>query len=889
VRGKDERDTFYWGLTTDMLSRQTRETEGCGGDQDVARPCHVDKRLPKRRRTECVQPCTPSGREDAVSWPNADRVSEEAAPARSCTSTAQRSCTSTGQRSCTSTVQKKETSAPAWPGACASNNNNNPDNNNKQDEDSFWLEAASLLSASSCPIGEQTESGAYSVTDVQSALPIQREHRPQVSTGRGDASAQVHAMTTPDNKHAFDAGKRLPKSSHLGDESTTDGSRGRSDRVRPPPLLGTSGVHAMPMRVIVDDGGVVEQTARLNKRKHAAARGFSSNESLDRRQAMDSGGGGGARQQQQQRSENARQGHETPHKDIRCKCQEGKQAATTAIVGREGPNQGRRYYKCCRFKCSDGCNFWLWHDEHGTVSQGASSHRHALAPDRRAIMPHDAYYGTGGRTAEMVVIVPSTLSSDGAGRSGALQPVAAGEQNHAPSQHSSTFPCNVGDSSDNTLERPSRSVGGPARTCSEGCSLSGNRDARETDPSTAEAGPAPTETSTDVASTPTETSTDVASTPTETSTDGTSTDGTSTDGTSTETSTPTETSTDGASTDGSAPPEISAAYMVHVTNRWRGLTQAVSTDPRSEADSIGAQRRIPLVDMDTPLGEAAKRACHPVIAATSALTALLAHMLAIDGWRVVVQPAAVVHCMNVHLAVSRGTYDETTYWVRVEPSRPADPRRDWDASAPLLRDAIWVQLTGPSPDRPGWLTGTHVDLVAFESPDGFLMIDRRRLWAYVDRFVIAPRSHDPPQPDVTLPSQADHAPLDMGALGLSANERRVLLSPHALLQHDQVHPERRVVMDFLPFRHDIAHPYLSRIGRSCLSCLPCAAPKHASSPLTTGDHPNDERCAKGLVAGDNTADSNPSSVDEHDLYDTHTHPSQVRKRHNPYQWTCDAV
>lgn len=277
---------------------------------------------------------------------------------------------------------------------------------------------------------------------------------------------------------------------------------------------------------------------------------------------------------------------------------------------------------------------------------------------------------------------------------------------------------------------------------------------------------------------------------------------------------------------------IANAWIEAVADRWH-VTRPVATDP-SETDAAGAARRMPLVDLDLPMGDTARAACHPHTARQIACTALLAHMFALRGWRVVVQPPQMAFYQHVHLYIARGRYDKEAYWVRVEPAQRLDPRDPPDT--PVQYESLWVQTAGPHPDSPGWLTGSHVDLVAFEGAEGFLLVDRRRLWRYIDRHVMrAPgktvdqtptATAGPSEPAVvTDPAQADHRLLDMGAVGLCPHERRTLLGLEALFQHDDVDRQRHrdapakskvVIEETLFFDRAIAGPYLARMGRPAL-------------------------------------------------------------------------
>ena len=271
--------------------------------------------------------------------------------------------------------------------------------------------------------------------------------------------------------------------------------------------------------------------------------------------------------------------------------------------------------------------------------------------------------------------------------------------------------------------------------------------------------------------------------------------------------------------------ETAKAWVTAVGERWN-VTQTAPTDP-SESVAEGAARLMPLVDIDRPMGATAQSLCHPHAARTVACTALLAHMFAVRGWHVVVQPPAMAFYQHVHLYVSRGPYDAVSHWVRVEPAQRIDPRAPPDV--PVQFDALWVQMRGPDPDSVGWLTGSHVDLVAFEADEGFLLADRRSLWRYVDRYVVA-RARAAGQttqgsrvdattptiadlPTVREPAQADHRILDMGAAGHSPHERRTLIAVEALRQHDATHGDEAVVQDVWPFDDATAAPYLERMGR----------------------------------------------------------------------------
>ncbi|WBR14483.1 Grf zinc finger domain-containing protein [Pandoravirus kuranda] len=387
----------------------------------------------------------------------------------------------------------------------------------------------------------------------------------------------------------------------------------------------------------------------------------------------------------------ARPGHDVAHDNVCCRCAANTRETFTGVVGR-GNNAGRRYYKCPQFKQTGGCDFWLWHDEHGKAR--AAPARDPRAPHYREYLAHDLLYASGGRTAERLVVL--------------------------------------------------------ARQASEAATI--GPDAISADAATS-----------------------------------------------------------------------AQAWIEAVTDRWH-VTRPVATDP-TETDAEGAARRMPLVDLDRPLGETARAACHPHVARQIACTALLSHMLALKGWRVVVQPPLMAFYQHVHLYVARGPYDKAAFWVRVEPAQRLDPRDPPDT--PVQYDRLWVQTAGPDPDAPGWLTGSHVDLVAFEIDDGFLLVDRRRLWRYVDRHVMnaptASPSASAANPGVAAattvadPAQADHRLLDMGAVGQSPHERRTLISLHAIYQHDDAigpdDTERRLVQEFMPFDAVVVGPYFERMQR----------------------------------------------------------------------------
>ncbi|AGO82501.1 Zinc-finger domain containing protein [Pandoravirus dulcis] len=299
------------------------------------------------------------------------------------------------------------------------------------------------------------------------------------------------------------------------------------------------------------------------------------------------------------------------------------------------------------------------------------------------------------------------------------------------------------------------------------------------------------------------------------------------------------------------------AWIEAVTDRWH-VTRPVATDP-SETDAAGAARRMPLVDLDLPMGDTARAACHPHTARQIACTALLAHMFALRGWRVVVQPPQMAFYQHVHLYIARGHYDKEAYWVRVEPAQRLDPRDPPDT--PVQYESLWVQTAGPHPDSPGWLTGSHVDLVAFEGAEGFLLMDRRRLWRYIDRHVMrtpgkaddqttATATAGPSEPAVvTDPAQADHRLLDMGALGLCPHERRTLLGLEALFQHDDVDRQRHrdapakskvVIEETLFFDRAIAGPYLARMGRPALPAPDAPDPVQATESAVVAVAPQDD-------------------------------------------------
>lgn len=395
---------------------------------------------------------------------------------------------------------------------------------------------------------------------------------------------------------------------------------------------------------------------------------------------------------------NVRPGHDVAHDNVYCKCAANTRETFTGVAGR-GNNAGRRYYKCPQFKQTGGCDFWLWHDEHGKAR--AVPTRDPRAPHYREHLAHDLLYASGGRTAERLVVL-ARRAADAA---------AAGPE----------------------------AVSADATTSAQ-------------------------------------------------------------------------------------------AWIEAVADRWH-VTRPVATDP-TETDVEGVARRMPLVDLDRPLGETARVACHPHVARQITCTALLAHMLALKGWRVVVQPPLMAFYHHVHLYVARGPYDKAAFWVRVEPAQRLDPRDPPDT--PVQYDRLWVQTTGPDPDAPGWLTGSHVDLVAFEIDDGFLLIDRRRLWRYVDRHVMdAPgpsHASATTNPGVTAastvidPAQADHRLLDMGAVGQSPHERRTLISLQAIYQHEDAisadDTERRLVQEFVPFDATVVGPYFARMGRRMPAAIP---------------------------------------------------------------------
>ncbi|AGO84102.1 Zinc-finger domain containing protein [Pandoravirus salinus] len=450
----------------------------------------------------------------------------------------------------------------------------------------------------------------------------------------------------------------------------------------------------------------------------------------------------------------ARPGHETAIEGIFCKCNGGGTREPKTAVTRSGANAGRRYYACPQRNQSGGCDFWLWHDEHG--KSRAAPTRDPRAPHYREHLAHDLLYASGGRTAERLVVLANEAAAtrtDAAGNtatSSLLAPVA---------------------------------------------------DRQAAAAATAD------------------------------------------------------------------------AWIEAVTDRWH-VTRPVATDP-SETDAAGAARRMPLVDLDLPMGDTARAACHPHTARQIACTALLAHMFALRGWRVVVQPPQMAFYHHVHLYIARGRYDKEAYWVRVEPAQRLDPRDPPDT--PVQYDSLWVQTAGPHPDSPGWLTGSHVDLVAFEGAEGFLLVDRRRLWRYVDRHVMhapskaatgrGPTTAPSVGPTVvTDPAQADHRLLDMGAVGQCPHERRTLLALEALFQHDDVarasHRDapakaKVVVEETLFFDRAVAGPYLARMGRPA---LPPPPPPVSSPPANAPDSASTSQ--EEAVGATPTSETTPVSTSD---------------------------
>lgn len=427
-----------------------------------------------------------------------------------------------------------------------------------------------------------------------------------------------------------------------------------------------------------------------------------------------------------------RPGHDVAIEGIFCKCAGGTREPKTAVT-RGGNNAGRRYYMCQQRNQSGGCDFYLWHDEHGKAR--AAPGRDPRAPHYREHLAHDLLYASGGRTAERLVVLAREAAVAGAAASGSSSSSTPGDAQRASA--------------------------------------------------------------------------------------------------------------------------TATAWVEAVTDRWH-VTRPVGTDP-TETNAIGATRRMPLVDLDLPMGDTARAACHPHVARQIACTALLAHMFALRGWRVVVQPPLMAFYQHVHLYVARGRYDKEAYWVRVEPAQRLDPRDPPDT--PVQYESLWVQTAGPDPDAPGWLTGSHVDLVAFEADEGFLLVDRRRLWRYVDRHVMsAPGATATPQNPgaaaavpVTDPAQADHRLLDMGAVGQSPHERRTLLSLQALFQHDDVDRERHraapakakvVVEETMLFDPAVAGPYFARMGRVVPAAI-AAAPTASSATREDDAQPADGATAQG--------------------------------------------
>lgn len=312
------------------------------------------------------------------------------------------------------------------------------------------------------------------------------------------------------------------------------------------------------------------------------------------------------------------------------------------------------------------------------------------------------------------------------------------------------------------------------------------------------------------------------------------------------------------------------AWVDAVFDRWN-ITEPVATDP-VESDADGAMRLMPLIDLDEPMGRTAKETRHPHVGRTVVCTALFAHMAALRGWRVVVQPPATAFYQHMHLSIAQGTYDSTLYWVRIEPAQRLNLALP--NNAPVQFDAIWVPLTSHASDSVGWLTGSHVDIVVYEVADHFILMDRRNLWRYIDRHVVSVAytralsanasrslpsvsslsssssvpspslasepmvcggSSEPPRqatsaqlrevmregrwigPTVSDPMQADHRVLDMGAIGHSPHERRTFISVHNIRQHDDAAREAgriddMVIREMWKMDPAVASPYLERMG-----------------------------------------------------------------------------
>jgi len=279
---------------------------------------------------------------------------------------------------------------------------------------------------------------------------------------------------------------------------------------------------------------------------------------------------------------------------------------------------------------------------------------------------------------------------------------------------------------------------------------------------------------------------------------------------------------------------LSRACVEAVHDRWN-VTTPVGTDV-TETDAEGAQRLMPLIDLDGPMGRTAEDARHPHVKRTVLCASLFAHMAVLRGWTVTIQPPYMAFYQHVHMSLCKGPYDQFVHWVRVEPAQRVDLRTPNDM--PVQYDLFWVPLTHSDPERPTWTTGSHVDIVVYERDDRLVLMDRRRLWRYIDRYVVsmvhlrvpAPTegTADAPAPavlkdgkwvgpTVSDPMQADHRVLDMGAIGMSPHERRTLLSFHTLEQHDaqaqaQGHADDIVICEQWLLDPVVAGPYRDRMA-----------------------------------------------------------------------------
>lgn len=145
------------------------------------------------------------------------------------------------------------------------------------------------------------------------------------------------------------------------------------------------------------------------------------------------------------------------------------------------------------------------------------------------------------------------------------------------------------------------------------------------------------------------------------------------------------------------------------------------------------------------------------------------------------------------LHITQGFYQDVDWWLYIQPATSIE------LYAPIQYDYVWVQVHGvhnkkipTGKDDKGWVMDGQADLIVFEQKDGYMFIDRKILWMYIDTLV--------DKIIVQYAKDADHKWYKCVHANVSPYEVRTLLSVEKLKDFNdnrELNPTgKKLIVDF---------------------------------------------------------------------------------------------